>query len=210
MLGEKLENMGYGTGIYREGNLVCVKVPVFSTEKLPNVEVSLGPEMRSTGEVLGVGADYNEALYKGLIAAGFDLSQRKRKILLSLKPKDKVLFEPVAKSFADLGYELYGTKGTAAYLAEHLGIEVNEVHKIGEGTPNIVEVIQSGEIDMVVNTPDKEERSKKDGFLIRRVATESSVHLVTNIDIAVEIARLLNLDMTQENQEIFELIEYDL
>jgi carbamoyl-phosphate synthase large subunit len=210
MLGEKLENMGYGTGIYREGNLVCVKVPVFSTEKLPNVEVSLGPEMRSTGEVLGVGADYNEALYKGLIAAGFDLSQRKRKILLSLKPKDKVLFEPVAKSFADLGYELYGTKGTAAYLAEHLGIEVNEVHKIGEGTPNIVEVIQSGEIDMVVNTPDKEERSKKDGFLIRRVATESSVHLVTNIDIAVEIARLLDLDMTQEKQEIFELIEYDL
>ncbi|MFZ7120237.1 MAG: ATP-grasp domain-containing protein, partial [Eubacteriaceae bacterium] len=207
MLGEKLEDLPYGTGIYRESKLICVKVPVFSTEKLPNVEASLGPEMRSTGEVLGVSDDFEEAMYKGLVAAGMDLSDRKRKVLVTLRPKDKEKFIPMAKKMNEMGYEFYATENTAKEL-ESIGINVEKVKKIDEGTPNILDTIRTGNIDMVFNTPTKGNDSKRDGFIIRRTAIESSVELMTNLDKAKTIIDILYNNVSHQDIKIYEISQY--
>ncbi|HCX63602.1 MAG TPA: carbamoyl-phosphate synthase large subunit, partial [Eubacteriaceae bacterium] len=207
MLGQSLEDLGYGVGIYEEPPLTCVKVPVFSTEKLPNVEASLGPEMRSTGEVLGVGTDVKEALYKGLIAAGTDLSERKRNVIVTLRPKDKDIFMPMARKMAELGYGFYATENTAKKLREE-GIEVETVNKIREGYPTIVDKIKEGDIDLVFNTPTKGNDSKRDGFLIRRTAVESSVELMTNLDKAGVIIDILHDKLSEKEKGIYELSEY--
>lgn len=207
MLGEKLKNLSYGTGIYAESKLVCVKVPVFSTEKLPKVEASLGPEMRSTGEVLGVGRTYMEALYKGLTAAGMDLKQRKRKILVTLRKKDKEKFIPLAQKMHKLGYTFLATENTAKYL-ESMDIPVETVKKIHEGTPNILDTIRTGNIDMVFNTPTKGNDSKRDGFMIRRTAIESSVELMTNMDKAKAIIDILYNKIEAKDLDIYEISQF--
>ena len=207
MLGYKLKDLGYGTGVYKEPDIVSVKVPVFSTEKLPNVEVSLGPEMRSTGEVLGVGSNYEEALYKGLIAAGVDMSERKRTILITLKPKDKERFMKHIQKMGDIGYKFIATESTAKLL-ESMDLEVERVNKIGEGEPNILDTIRSGKVDMIFNTPTKGNDSKRDGFLIRRTAIEASVEIITSIDKGKEVVNLLTNSKIGKGKEIFSLDQY--
>ncbi|MCG8482016.1 MAG: carbamoyl-phosphate synthase large subunit, partial [Clostridia bacterium] len=207
MLGEKLKDMSYGTGIYKEPNIVSVKVPVFSTEKLPNVEVSLGPEMRSTGEVLGVAQNYEDALYKGLTAAGMDLSTRQRTILVTLKPKDKERFLPAIEKMKNLGYKFVATANTANYLKE-LGVEATTVNKIREGTPNILDVIRSGTVDIAFNTPTKGNDSKRDGFLIRRTAIESGVEIITSLDKGETVINLINQQTDQKEHTVIAVDEY--
>lgn len=207
MLGEKLKDSGYGTGIYKEPDIVSVKVPVFSTEKLPNVEVSLGPEMRSTGEVLGVGMSYEEALYKGLTAAGMDLSHRNRSVLVTLKPKDKEKFLPSLEKMKEMGYQFFATENTAKYL-EDLGIIANRVNKISEGVPNILDVIRSGVVDFTFNTPTKGNDSKRDGFLIRRAAIESRVEIITSMDKGEAVIDLLSKKIGENNHSVIAVDEY--
>ncbi len=141
IMGEKLENLGFGTGIYKKPSVVAVKVPVFSTEKLSGVEVSLGPEMKSTGEVLGVGNTADEAIFKGLLGGGRVQNVRNRKILLTIRDKDKDEFLPVAQSLKNLGCELFATEGTQKFLKEN-GIEATAVKKINEDSPNILDLLK--------------------------------------------------------------------
>ncbi|MGG7179131.1 carbamoyl-phosphate synthase large subunit [Clostridium paraputrificum] len=179
MLGGKLTELGYGVDVYPEPKLISVKVPVFSTQKLPNVEVSLGPEMRSTGEVLGVGTTLNEALYKGFVAAG--MFPGKGDILATINKHNKEEFLPMAIKLSELGYKFVATEGTCKMLRE-AGVEAKEVRRLDEARPNILDVIKNQEVDLVINTPTKANDSKRDGFLMRRAAVERNIGVITALD----------------------------
>ncbi len=181
MLGETLQGLGYGTGICKESKMFTVKVPVFSTEKLPLVEVSLGPEMRSTGEVLGIGYTLNEAMYKGFLAAKVKIPKRNSTILATIRPHQQEEFVALAKRFAAFGCKFLTTKGTGKVLNDN-GIETNTIKKISEGVPNILDVIRGGTIDLIINVPSKSNDVESDGFKIRRTASECQVSLFTSLD----------------------------
>ena len=202
MFGEMLVDMGFGTGIYKEADHVAIKVPVFSTQKLPEVEVSLGPEMRSTGEVLGVGKTFEEALYKGFIGAGTAVINKRGTILATIKPYDQEEFIPLAKRFVALGYRFLATEGTAKVL-EAAGIDVQHVKKISEGVPNILDMIRSGLIDVVINTPTKANDATRDGFRIRRAAIEATVPVMTSLDTAKGMLDIVEADMNEDIMEIY-------
>ncbi|EOC99594.1 carbamoyl-phosphate synthase large subunit [Caldisalinibacter kiritimatiensis] len=204
MLGEKLKKLQYGIGLYKESDLIAVKVPVFSTQKLPQVEVSLGPEMRSTGEVLGVGTTLEQALYKGLIAAGMNLDKKNKTILVTLNNHDKERFIPTAKELEKLGYKFMATEGTAKLLRSQ-GIEVTETKKIREGVPNILDIIRSGMIDFVINTPTKGNDSKRDGFVIRRIAVETSIDVFTSLDTVEALVDILKDKITNGELDVYEI-----
>lgn len=203
MLGAKLEDLGYGTGVYKEPKMASVKVPVFSTQKLPRVEVSLGPEMKSTGEVLGVGRNVHEALYKGFIAAGMFTSKGK-KILATVNDHQKGEFMEIAKGLSELGYKFVSTKGTAEKLKE-VGIEAEVVRKINEESPNILDVVTKKEVDLVVNTPTKGNDSKRDGFHIRREAVERNIGVITALDTLRALVDVQKAGVHEMNLEVFDL-----
>ena len=205
MLGSTLKELGYGSGICPTPDYVCVKVPVFSTEKLPQVEVSLGPEMRSTGEVLGVGHNLAEAMFKGFVASGAMALKRNGLALVTIKPYDQPEFLPLARRLEALGYRFLATQGTAKFLREN-GIEgVSVVKKISEGVPNVLDVIRSGIIDLIVNTPNKGNVATSDGFKIRRVAAECSVHLMTSLDTLSAMIATMESDITTETIDVIPL-----
>jgi carbamoyl-phosphate synthase large subunit len=205
MMGEKLTDIGYGTGLYPEPqNFYAVKVPVFSTEKLPRVEVSLGPEMKSTGEVLGVGTTVEEALYKGFIAAGKSLPRQGGTIFATIQKYDQDEFTTLAKRFANLGYHFVATEGTAKKLQEG-GITAKVVAKLSEGTDEIINVIRSGEVNLVVNTPTKGNDSNRDGFKIRRAAIEASLQIVTSLDTLKAMADIVEKQITIEETNIYDM-----
>ena len=206
MLGEKLVNLGYGVDVYPEPDLVSVKVPVFSTQKLPKVEVSLGPEMKSTGEVLGVGRNVKEALYKGFVAANMYPSKKKGKILATINKHDKAEFLPIAKELAKAGYKFVATEGTSKLLKE-AGIEVEQVRKLHETAPNILDVVKNKEVDLVVNTPTKGNDSKRDGFLIRRAAVERNIGVITALDTLRAIAEVKVEEIENKDLEVFNMAE---
>ncbi len=181
MLGEKLSDLGYGTGVYKEPKLVSVKVPVFSMSKLARVDVSLGPEMKSTGEVLGVGENLEEALYKGFIAAGKTMSDKRGVVLATINNYDKEEFIAIAKDMKALGYTFVATEGTAKTLREN-GIDADIVNRVEEARPNILDAIRNKQVDIVINTPTKGNDSTRDGFKIRRTATEFSTEVMTSLD----------------------------
>lgn len=201
MMGEKLKDLGYGSGIYDEAEMTCVKVPVFSTEKLPMVEVSLGPEMRSTGEVLGVGRTFKEALYKGFVAAGMTIPKSGSTILATIRERDKETFLPIAKRFAKLGCRFIATSGTAKYLSEN-EIDVQVAKKISEGVPNVLDVIRSGVCDLIVDIPQKGNDTGSDGFKIRRTSIESSVNLLTSLDTVSAMADIAETEFTPAKTEV--------
>lgn len=204
MLGHKLKDLGYGTGIYKEADKIAIKVPVFSTQKLPDVEVSLGPEMRSTGEVLGIGKNFEEALYKGFLGSGMRIPREGGTILATIKPSDQEEFIPLARGFAEKGYRFVATEGTAKLLKEH-GIAVDQVKKISEGVPNILDLIRSGMIDLAINTPTKANDVTRDGFRIRRAAIEASVPVLTSLDTAKGLLGIVQANLQHENTQIYNL-----
>ncbi|MFR9068848.1 MAG: carbamoyl-phosphate synthase large subunit [Paraclostridium sp.] len=181
MLGAKLKDLGYGTGVYKEPKLISVKVPVFSMSKLAKVDVSLGPEMKSTGEVLGVGETLEEALYKGFLAAGKKMSNKRGVVLATINNYDKDEFMEIAKDMNELGYTFVATEGTAKVLIEN-GIDAEIVNRVEEARPNILDVIRNKQVDIVINTPTKGNDSTRDGFKIRRTATEFSTEVMTSLD----------------------------
>ncbi|WP_304158864.1 carbamoyl-phosphate synthase large subunit [Fusobacterium ulcerans] len=203
-LGEKLKDMPYGTGIYKKPNVVAVKVPVFSTEKLSSVEVSLGPEMRSTGEVLGVGNNVDEAIYKGLLGAKRVHLIKDRKILVTIRDKDKDEFLPIAKSLVEHGSILFATSGTQKFLAEN-GVEATVVNKIDEPSPNISDVLKNREVDLLINTPTKANDAQRDGFKMRRTAIEYGVEVLTSLDTISAILRMQDRHVDEAKLDVFDV-----
>lgn len=206
ILGEKLKNLNYGVGIYKKSKLYCVKVPVFSTDKLLNVETSLGPEMRSTGETLGVGKTLEEAVKKALLSSGTDSSYKKRKALITINDKDKEEFQDIALTLKKLQYKLYATENSSKYL-NNLEIENTLIGKINEKNSKLLEYIKHGKFDIIFNSPTKGNDSKRDGFTIRRASVESKVELITNID-----KGKLYIDSVSNKNEyinVYELGEYN-
>ncbi|GFP78077.1 carbamoyl-phosphate synthase large subunit [Clostridium fungisolvens] len=205
MLGAKLKDLGYGTGVYKEPSLISVKVPVFSTQKLPKVEVSLGPEMRSTGEVLGVGRTLEEALYKGFVGAYmYTLSKSKGTVLATINKHDKEEFLPIAKALSDVGYDFIATSGTAELLRS-AGIDAREVRKLNENHPNIIDVIKNKEVDLVINTPTKGNDSKRDGFHIRRAAIERNIGVITALDTFKALVKVKTSKIEERDLEVFNM-----
>lgn len=203
-LGEKLKDLGYGTGIYKKPDVVAVKVPVFSTEKLSSVEVSLGPEMRSTGEVLGVGNNMDEAIFKGLLGAKRVHLIQDRKILVTIRDKDKEEFLAIAKSLVKHGSTLFATKGTQKFLAEN-GVESTLVNRIGEQSPNINDVLKNREVDLLINTPTKANDAQRDGFKMRRMAIEYGVDVLTSLDTINAILRMQDSHIDESKLEVFDV-----
>lgn len=181
-MGERIRDMGYKPGLYRAKGIVAVKVPVFSFEKLPEVEVSLGPEMKSTGEVLGVSPAYQEALYKGMTGAGYGFD-RKEKVLVTVADADKPEAVNVASDLEGLGYEIWATPKTALFLRKYQ-VSAQLVHKLKGGTPDMESMIKGGDVSLIINTPTKGRDPVRDGFRIRRLAVESGVPCITSMDTA--------------------------
>ena len=204
MLGEKLKDMGYETGIAPETDAVAIKVPVFSTEKLPQVEVSLGPEMRSTGEVLGVGKSFEEAMFKGFTAAGTRIPKKGSTILATIRDIDKEVFLPLAKRFAACGCNFIATSGTADLLEEN-GIIVQRAKKISEGVPNVLDIIRSGIVDLIIDIPKKGNDVKSDGFKIRRTAIECDVTIMTSLDTVGALVDVMEAQYNAQNVNIIAL-----
>ena len=189
ILGQTLKKQGYTTGLIPEKPGVYVKVPVFSFAKLRNVDISLGPEMKSTGEVMGKDITLEKALYKGLVASGIQI-QKFGTVLLTIADKDKEEALNLAKRFSAIGYRLMATSGTADYLKES-GIPVSVVNKIGADGPNLLDVIRNGEAQFVINTFSKGKQPERDGFRIRREAVENGVACLTSLDTAEAILRVI-------------------
>jgi len=204
MLGEKLKDIGYGTGLYKETSYTAVKVPVFSTQKLDGVEVSLGPEMKSTGEVLGIGKNYLEAMYKGFIGAGMSVPDINKKILVSIKDRDKENFKGMALNLSKLGYKFVATEKTKIYL-ESIGIEADTVNKVKEPKPNIIDLIKSGEIGLVIDIPTRANNSNTDGFKIRRASVESSVNILTSLDTALALTEIIMSGISTEDVDVYNI-----
>ena len=194
--GESIKDMGYGTGILKEPDLVAVKMPVFSFEKIKGADISLGPEMKSTGECLGIGKNFNEALYKAFVGAGIRLPKHK-KMIITVRDSEKSKVIDIAKRFQALGYIIYSTKGTAKVLNDN-GVNAIVIRKLEEEGPNILDLILSHEIDIVIDVPMRGIVGSKDGFIIRRNAIETGVNVLTSTD----TAKALVSSLEREKDEI--------
>ena len=180
--GEKIKDMGYKPGLQPEAEYFAIKMPVFSFEKIRGAEISLGPEMKSTGECLGISKDYNEALYKAFLGAGVNLPKTK-KMILTVKDADKMDAVEIGRRFAALGYEIFSTKSTCRILNEN-GVPAELINKVEEPSPNLLDLILSHEIDLIIDTPSQGVERSKDGFVIRRHAVETGVTCLTSLDTA--------------------------
>ena len=194
--GESIKDMGFGTGILREPDLVAVKMPVFSFEKIKGADISLGPEMKSTGECLGIGKNFKEALYKAFVGAGIRLPKHK-KMIITVRDSEKSKVIDIAKRFQALGYIIYSTKGTAKVLNDN-GVNAIVIRKLEEEGPNILDLILSHEIDIVIDVPMRGIAGSKDGFIIRRNAIETGVNVLTSTD----TAKALVSSLENEKDEI--------
>ena len=203
MLGEKLRDMGYGVGLHPNSPYVAVKVPVFSFEKLIGVDNHLGPEMKSTGEVLAVSSSLEESLYKGLTAAGYKLEQ-KGGVFITVRDSDKKEIPQTAKMFSDLGFKIYATEGTARVLHDH-GIKAEAVKKIHESDVNTLTLIESGKVNYVISTSSKGRIPSRDSVKIRRKTVEWNIPCLTSIDTANAIAASIRSKYNESNTEIVDI-----
>ncbi|MDR1589360.1 MAG: carbamoyl-phosphate synthase large subunit [Oscillospiraceae bacterium] len=203
-MGVTLREMGYSPGIYKIPPYTCVKVPVFSFEKLTDVDTQLGPEMKSTGEVLGIGKNLKEALYKGLVAAGYSM-QKRGGVLITVRAQDKPEIAAIAKKFAQLGFELYATEGTAAEL-RRAGLSAETVKKIRESPENnTMSVIESGKLSYIVSTSEKGRDPASDDVKIRRRATTLGIPCLTSLDTADALAESLLSGYNENNTELVDI-----
>ena len=180
--GEKIKDMGYTPGLQPESEYFAIKMPVFSFEKIRGAEISLGPEMKSTGECLGISKNYNEALFKAFLGNGVNLPKYK-KMILTVKDSDKLDAVEIGQRFTALGYEIYSTRSTCRVLNEN-GVPAKPINKVEEPSPNLLDLILSHEIDLVIDTPSQGVEHSKDGFIIRRNAIETGVTVLTSLDTA--------------------------
>ena len=201
MNGARLSQLGCGVGLAPAGKYYAVKMPVFSFEKIRGAEISLGPEMKSTGECLGIAGDFVEALYKAFLGAGIRLPKYK-KMILSVREQDKKEAVEIGRRFSRLGYQIYATQGTHQAL-EEAGVMSQKVGKMEEESPNILDLILDHEIDLIIDTPQEGAEHAKDGFVIRRNAIETGVNVLT----AIDTARALADSLQYRNKDWLSLID---
>ena len=202
ILGKKILDLGYEPGLQPNAGHIAIKMPVFSFEKIRGAEISLGPEMKSTGECLGIGRTFDEALYKAFIGAGFDLPKHKQ-IIITVKDADKGEAISIGRRFAKLGYTIYATRSTAAALNDS-GVKARKVNKIHQESPTVMDLLLGHRIDLVIDTPTQGRDKSRDGFLIRRTAIETGVNCLTSLDTAN--ALLTSLE-AKENEDALELVD---
>ncbi len=189
IIGESIRDQGYEPGLQRKAGYIAIKQPVFSFEKLRGAETTLGPEMKSTGEVLGIAKTFEEALYKSFLGAGINLP-RTKKMICTVKDADQEALVPIAERYKKLGYTIYATKGTANVLTAN-GIDAIKIKKLADGSPNALDLILKGEVDLVIDTPTHGLDKSKDGFLIRRNAIETGCTCLTSLDTAAALVTSL-------------------
>ncbi|WP_411337471.1 carbamoyl-phosphate synthase large subunit [Ruminococcus gauvreauii] len=196
ILGHKLKDLGYAPGLQPEAEHIAIKMPVFSFEKIRGADISLGPEMKSTGECLGIAKTFNEALYKAFLGAGINLPKHKN-MIITVKDEDKEDVIDIAKRFQEIGYRIYATRSTAKILNEN-GVEAIRTNKIEQPSPNLMDLILGHKIDLVIDTPTQGVEKAKDGFIIRRNAIETGVNVLTSLDTAT--ALVTSLENTDKNR----------
>ena len=202
ILGYKLRDLGYEPGLQPEAKHIAIKMPVFSFEKIRGADISLGPEMKSTGECLGIAQSFNEALYKAFLGAGINLPKHKN-MIITVKDEDKEEVIPIARRFEALGYKIYATRSTAKVLQEN-GVHAVRTNKIEQPSPNLMDLILGHKIDLVIDTPSQGVEKAKDGFIIRRNAIETGVNVLTSHDTAEALVTSL------ENTDIQKLELIDI
>ena len=194
ILGHKIKEMGYTPGLQPEAKHFAIKMPVFSFEKIRGADISLGPEMKSTGECLGIAETFNEALYKAFLGAGIKLPKHKN-MIITVKEEDHEEVVDIARRFEKIGYRIYATRGTAKTLKEH-GVKCIRTNKLEQPSPNLMDLILGHKIDLVIDTPAQGVEHSQDGFLIRRNAIETGVNVLTSLDTATAlITSLENTDL---------------
>ena len=196
ILGHKIKELGYKPGLQPEADYIAIKMPVFSFEKIRGADISLGPEMKSTGECLGIAKTFNEALYKAFLGAGVNLPRHKN-MIMTVKDEDKQDAVEIARRFEALGYKIYATRSTARVLKEH-GVNAIRTNKIEQSSPNLMDLILGHKIDLVIDTPSQGVEKAKDGFIIRRNAIETGVNVLTSLDTATALVTSLeNTDLNR-------------
>ena len=194
ILGHTIRELGYEPGLQREADYIAIKMPVFSFEKIRGADIALGPEMKSTGECLGIAKTFNEALYKAFLGAGINLPKYKN-MIITVKDEDKEDIVPIAQRFQALGYKIYATRNTAKALNEN-GVNAIRTNKIEQPSPNLMDLILGHKIDVVIDTPPQGVEHQKDGFVIRRNAIETGVNVLTSLDTAEALVTSLeNTDL---------------
>ncbi len=201
IIGESIRDLGYEPGLQPEAEYIAIKMPVFSFEKIYGAEISLGPEMKSTGECLGIGKTFQEALYKAFLGAGIVLPKF-RQVILTVKDSDKGEIIDIGRRFEALGYKIYATRSTAKVLKDN-GVKAFRVNKIQQESPTVMDLILGHKIDLVVDTPTQGRDKNRDGFLIRRTAIETGIHCLTSLD----TVNALLTSMENMNSERFTLID---
>ena len=189
IMGKKIRDLGYEPGLQKEADYVAIKMPVFSFEKIRGAEISLGPEMKSTGECLGIAKTFNEALYKAFLGAGIDLPKHKQ-MIITVKDADKGEAIEIGRRFEKLGYTIYATRSTAQALND-AGVKARKVNKINQESPTVMDLILGHKIDLVIDTPTQGRDKTRDGFLIRRTSIETGVNCITALDTAKALATSL-------------------
>ncbi len=187
--GHTLKELGYEPGLQKKADYIAIKMPVFSFEKIRGADISLGPEMKSTGECLGIANTFNEALYKAFEGAGLKLPKHKN-MIITVRDSEKENVVPIAKRFQNVGYKIFATRGTAKFLNEN-GVKALTVRKLEQESPNIMDLILGHEIDLVIDIPQQGAERSRDGFVIRRNAIETGVHVLTSLDTAGALATSL-------------------
>jgi carbamoyl-phosphate synthase large subunit len=207
ILGQSLAEQGYGTGLYKEQPSLAVKAPVFSFQKLTEVDISLGPEMKSTGEIMGIDTDYSRALYKAMVASGVDVPV-KGTMIATIADQDKEESLPIIKQFADLGFTIYATEGTATFLNTN-NVEATQVHKISDGeSPNLLELIRGGKVDLLVNTMSKDKKTEMEAAVIRKASVQHGVPCMTSLDTAKALLSALSCRRDGEHFECLTIDRY--
>jgi carbamoyl-phosphate synthase large subunit len=205
MMGAKLSDFQFGTGLYaRYPAVYAIKAPVFSFEKLHNVDTSLGPEMKSTGEVLGLSTTYSEAMYKAILASNFKFPAKGAGVLLTVRDSDKSDLVLLASRLFQLGYELYGTGGTANYLNKH-GIPCSIARRTEEGHPSMTDMIDNGKVKLLVNTENANSNDDREGFRLRRHAIEHGVATITSLDTLVAVIECLERNLQPADLKPYEI-----
>lgn len=189
IIGRTIKELGYEPGLQKEAGYVAVKMPVFSFEKIRGAEISLGPEMKSTGECLGIAKTFQEALYKAFLGAGIDLPKHKQ-MIITVKDADKGEAIEIGRRFEKLGYIIYATRSTAKALND-AGVKARKVNKIHQESPTVMDLILGHKIDLVIDTPTQGRDKSRDGFLIRRTSIETGVNCLTSLDTAKALATSL-------------------
>ena len=202
ILGQKIRELGYTPGLQKEADYIAIKMPVFSFEKIRGADISLGPEMKSTGECLGIARTFNEALYKAFLGAGINLPKYKN-MIITVRDEDKKDIIDVARRFEKIGYRIFATLGTAKVLQE-AGVNAVRTNKVEQPSPNLLDLILGHEIDLVIDTPPQGVEHSRDGFLIRRTAIETGVNVLTAMDTATALVTSL------ENTDIRKLELIDI